>query len=628
MTISYTLQPVPRWVFNDLTGKPAAGGKLFVRSSLNPTQSKIVYQDPNGTNPYTNPVIFDENGMAPGPFYWKIDDANPQDLYYLFFTDNTGATTSDPGNLIWSEPVYPIAGGGGGGGGGPTLIQKIDNVLVNSSFLYNIGSTSSSPILNDTFLCPSAHSDLISPDLRYIASGSSNASDTISFVPFTTDPGVGVNPIAPDFLTDYYLRYQCLNSPVGEVYKGLQIPISKNVNNLSNQTFTLTFYARKTAGVGNQLNFFIYQYFGTGGSPSASVPIDIGAPRNLTNSFVLYSVTFTLPSTLGKNIGNSNDDGTYLQIRYPIGTTTTIDIFKPMLYVGSAFPTIIYESTEEVEPEIQSPRTGDIKISDNPFSFSANQAKQNGWIPLNDGTIGNSSSNATTRSKPDTWLLYKLLFESTDASNCPIFDSSGASIAKSGTALFNWNANNQISLPRHMGRVIASTTPTDQPSVTTLMSSAGGSLINVTSTSGFKTGGTIYFQTVAPGPLLINTPYFCRVISLTQMAIYLSAENAINNVSPISFTTTVSGNVITPYPYSLAKFQGEGYHQGTISEMPAHTHPPGPSIRRNGGSAGSGRTFYSPDSGPLGNLAIPSQGNNVPFNVSQPTVFDNMMIKL
>lgn len=624
MTISYTLQPIPRWVFNDLTGKPAAGGKLFVRSSLNPTQSKLVYQDAAGTIPWTDPIIFDENGTAPGPFYWKIDDGTPEDLYYLIFTDNQGATTSDPGNVIWSEPVYPISGGGGGGGGG-TTIQKIENIFVNSSFINNIGNTVVTPIQNNTFLCPGAHSGLYFPDIRYVVSGLSNASDTITFVPFTTDPGIGINPIFPDFLSDYYLRYECLNSPTGEVYKGIQIPISKFVNDLSNQTFTLTFYARKTAGSGNQLNFFIYQYYGTGGSPSVSTPVDIVEPRTLTSSFVLYSINFTIPSTLGKTLGNSNDDGTYLQIRYPTGTTTTIDIFKPMLFVGSSYPTIIYESNEETEVKIETPRTGDIKTSSNPFSNSPFYYNQNGWIPLNDGTIGNASSNATTRAKSDSWLLYKLIWENTIESNCPLYDSSGATVSKGGSAISDWNANYQLSLPRSVERVVANR-GSNATVVNNYTCDATTDVLTISSPlpSYFRTGNVISLGTSAPAPLAVGVTYYAIVLTSTTIKLAFSAEAAIAGTF-IDLTTSVSGTVNTPPTYELGKFQGENAHQQTINEMSAHTHTP---LTGNfvtdapfGGVFGGGGLGQR-------NGTTQSQGGSKAFNLVQPTVFYNMIIKL
>lgn len=440
MTISYTLQPQPIWIFNDLLGRPAAGGKLYTKSSLNPTQFKNVYQDAAGNIPWNNPIVFDEDGMAPGSIYWILDTDNPQDLYYVYFEDAEG-------NLIWSENVYPISGSGGGGGG-VTIVEKIVNLVTNSSFTNNVGTTVTSPVANNTLLAPGAHSGLIFPDITFIRDGTLSGTDTISFVPFTSDPGIGINPISPDFLTPYYMRYVCTVGG-GENYKGIQIPISKYVNNLSSKILTLTFYARKTAGAGNQLNFFLYQYFGSGGSPSIVAPVDLVQPKNLTGSFDFYTVNITIPSTLGKTLGNSDDDATYLQIRYPTGSTDTIDIFKPMIFVGSVYPTVIYEDNEENELKMQLQRTGDVKSSMNAFSNNASSLFQNGWIPLNDGTIGNASSGANTRAKPDTWLLYKLIWENTVNADCPV------STGRGSNALADWNANKTIQLPSTVGRVLA-----------------------------------------------------------------------------------------------------------------------------------------------------------------------------
>lgn len=440
MTISYTLQPTPIWIFNDLSGKPAAGGKLYAKSSLNPTQFKDIYQDPNGNVAWPNPLTFNTNGMAPGAIYWKIDTASPQDLYYVYFTDQNG-------NEIWSTNVYPISGGGGGGGG-ITLVSKIDNILTNSSFTNNIGATVTSPIANNTLLAPGAHSGLTFPDITFIRNGAISGTDVLSFVPFSSDPGIGINPISPDFLTYYYMRYTCTVAG-GETYKGIQIPISKYVNNLSGNVLTLTFYARHTGGVQNQLNFNVYQYFGSGGSPSIPVLTNLAQPKNLTGSFAFYTVNVNVPTVLGKVLSDSDDDATYLQIIYPSGDTTTIDIFKPMLWVGSDYPTVIYESNEENEVEINLPRTGKVEISMNAFSNNPSVLFQNGYIPLNDGTIGNASSGATTRAKADTWLLYKMIWENTINADCPV------SGGKGGSALTDWNANKTIQLPLTLDRVLS-----------------------------------------------------------------------------------------------------------------------------------------------------------------------------
>ena len=443
MTISYTLQPIPQWYFPNLLGVAAAGARMFTFSSLNPSQFKPVFQDPAGMLQYPNPVVFNANGTS-GPFYWQLDSDNPDDLYFIRILDNDG-------NLLFEDNTYPISGGGSGGS--ITLVQNIENIIINNSFLYNIGSTSVTPVPNGTFLAPGSHSNLFYPDINYISSGTSNANDSISFQSFP----VGTNPIAPDFAPPYYLNYTCLNNSTGDTLKGIRLPITPYVNTVANQIFTFTFQARANSGA-DQLNVQLRQYFGSGGTapPPSSDQITLltVTPITLTPSFVMYNINFSIPTVLGKNLSTSNDDGTYIEILLPTNSQTNIDIAKPSLYVGSLSPNSILEYQEEIEAKIETPRTGDVKPSVNPFGFNSNQQFQNGWIPLNDGTIGNSLSNATTRAKPDTWLLYQLLFNNTAAADCPLFNSVGSPISKSGTALFNWNNNNALQLPLTANRVL------------------------------------------------------------------------------------------------------------------------------------------------------------------------------
>lgn len=472
MTISYTLQPVPEWYFPDLTGKPLAGGKMYTYSSLNPSQFKPVFQDPSGTNQWPNPVIFSENGTA-GPFYWKLDSDDPDDLYFIQIFDSSN-------NLIYSINQYPISGGGGGGS--VNTVQNIENLIINSAFINNIDTTSVQPISNYTLLCPGAHQYLIYPDITYIQSGVSNAQDTITFNQFTT----GTNPLTPDFATPYYLNYTCLNNPTGETYKGIRIPISQNVNSIANQIFTFVFYGRVNSG-SDSINVQLLQYFGSGGSPSSPVTTNLTPSSiTLTSSFAVYSINFSIPTVATKNLGNSNDDGTYIEILFPIGSQCNIDIAKPSLYIGSTFPNVFYESVDETTYEIETPRTGDVKTSLNSFSMT----NKYGWIPLNDGTIGNSSSNATTRAKPDAWLLYKLIWENTTSSYCPVYDNSGVIVSKGGSALSDWNSNRQIQLPRTVGKVLANK---GTGTVTSLSYSTLASYVVVSSTSGFKDGDPIMF---------------------------------------------------------------------------------------------------------------------------------------
>lgn len=608
MTISYTLQPIPFWYFADLTGRPLAGGKLYSYSSINPTQSKPIYQDPAGVNEWPNPVIFDETGTV-GPLYFKLDSTDPDDLYFLQIFDSSG-------NLVRQVDKYPISGGSGGGT--VNTVQKIENIFVNSIFLDNIGSTTVQPIANSTFLAAGAHSGLYYPDIVFIQTGVSNAQDTLTFSQF----GVS-NPLSPDFASPYYINYTCLNNPTGETLKGVRIPISQYVNTLANQIFTMTIQARSNGGGANTLGVQLRQYFGTGGSPSADQVTNLTpTPITLTGSFVLYSISFSVPSIAGKTLSDSNDDSTYIEILFPVGQACNIDIAKPALYSGSLFPTSLYESVDEVEAEIEIPRTGDLKISMSSFSNSPVQA---GWIPLNDGTIGNAASNSTTRAKADSWLLYNTIWANTVISSCPLYDSAGVITTKGGSSVSDWNANKQIQLPLQVGRSIGGRgadgyTPNSQAYTST------GNTFTVASTSGFRSGFPVVLSGgVAPTPLSNDTQYFVIVLTATTMQIALSAEAAIAG-TPLTLTGVGNGTITNPPVYTDGQPVGESAHQDTISEMPRHSHPPlAPTtsflgnVGGGGGGTGSNITSVS---------TTGFTGGSFPHNNISPLTFYNMIIKL
>jgi hypothetical protein len=449
MTISYVLSPIPKWYFADNAGRPLAGGSMQVKSSLNPSLDKQVFQEPTGTIPYPNPITFAENGTA-GPFYWRIDSTQPQDLYFLDVFDSSG-------NPVFNIQDYPIAGGGGGGGGGTTALP-IKNLVVNNSLINNIGATSTNPIADSTFLCPSAHSNLFYQDMIYFHTGTLGAVDTISFNQFSP---FGSNPFGSDYVTPYYVNYLCSNNPVAELTKGYRIPLCPFVTMTAGKTFSIKFWARCNTGA-NTINVRALQYFGSGGAPSPSVRTT-DVPFALTNVWTEYSLFINLPVVSGQTPSNSADDGTYLEFSLPVNQSTSIDIAKISCYPGTIVPLTDFEYIEEIESKAETPRTGMVRQSLNPFSNNALMNLQAGWIPLNDGTIGSSSSGGTTRANSDTWLLYQMIFNNTVAVDCPLFDSTGAPITKSGTALSNWNANNRIRLPLTLGRVLSNAGPGTNP---------------------------------------------------------------------------------------------------------------------------------------------------------------------
>lgn len=88
--------------------------------------------------------------------------------------------------------------------------------------------------------------------------------------------------------------------------------------------------------------------------------------------------------------------------------------------------------------------TGDIKIT-------MKSVADDGWVMMNDGSIGNINSGATTRANADTYNLFNLLW---NIPACTIQTNTGNETVKT-TALQDWTSNKRLVLPKTMGRSLA-----------------------------------------------------------------------------------------------------------------------------------------------------------------------------
>lgn len=86
--------------------------------------------------------------------------------------------------------------------------------------------------------------------------------------------------------------------------------------------------------------------------------------------------------------------------------------------------------------------TGDAKIT---LKTTADA----GWVMMDDGTIGSSTSGASTRANDDCEQLFKLLWNNVIDSWAPVVTGRGAS------ADADWTANKEITLPRQLGRALS-----------------------------------------------------------------------------------------------------------------------------------------------------------------------------
>jgi hypothetical protein len=86
--------------------------------------------------------------------------------------------------------------------------------------------------------------------------------------------------------------------------------------------------------------------------------------------------------------------------------------------------------------------TGDVKLT---LKTSADS----GWVMINDGSIGDISSGATTRANGDTVALYTLVWTNCANAQCPVAGGRGVSAAA------DFVAEKAITLPLALGRALA-----------------------------------------------------------------------------------------------------------------------------------------------------------------------------
>lgn len=128
------------------------------------------------------------------------------------------------------------------------------------------------------------------------------------------------------------LTYVVASQPAGITTRYFQQFI-EGVRTFAGQQVTVSFYGWVAAGT-QVVPISLQQYFGTGGSPSATVSTTVGLPQ-LTTTPQRFSFTTTLASIVGKTLGNNSDDALVLVFAPPISGAYTLDIAGVQLELGA-----------------------------------------------------------------------------------------------------------------------------------------------------------------------------------------------------------------------------------------------------------------------------------------------------
>ena len=629
--------------FVDKTGIPMAGGIITCYQDNSRTTFKNWYYQSGTPGNYDyitlpNPLtlsaagtICDINGVDTIPFFYpySLIDETVVQPYYITIVNYAMTNQITRANFPFLPPT----------GSNQRTSNSFDNYIINNEFWRNIGTQSLTNTLLAT-VAPSQHDGFNNPDITF-QKNITGGTDVVTFTkfPLTTTP-----ILEGDITPEFYLNHTCSNTPTGETQKAYFFPISLHVNTLASVPFTVTIQAQSVSG-SDVISLFIYQFTGTGTSSPAPSLIE---SVTLIPAWKKYSFTSIFPETAGLTLGNGGDDALFLIVELPTNTPFSINFAKPSIYLSQIIPTNNFQTYDQIDAIINSPRTGDLRISINSFYYF-------GWVPMNDGTIGNSSSNATARNNNDTWQLYNLIWNlcapysasgaGTTNPLAQMYTSTGtpvgygANISVPTTAYGDFNANHQLSLTSTMGSVLIGTVPlsallaatptlTGYTSIVTASSSTG--LLFTTATANILNsflGNTITFTgTAALVNVSANIIYYMIPITSTTFKIATTFANAIAG-SVVSYTGAETGTVTT-YLQQTASFEGEYAHTQLSSELAAHNHTPlsgnfVTDVAFNNETAAGGNKSYVGISATTNTV-----GSSTPFNITQPGVFYNIFIKL
>ena len=136
---------------------------------------------------------------------------------------------------------------------------------------------------------------------------------------FTSTPQVftpGAAPIAGYEATNFLQVVTAGQSASGD-YGSITQRIEDG-RTFAGQTVTISFFARATSGT-PKMSVELSQFFGSGGSPSASTSIVAGAVT-ISTSWARYSLTVAVPSVSGKTFGTVNDSSFFVNIWLTAGS--------------------------------------------------------------------------------------------------------------------------------------------------------------------------------------------------------------------------------------------------------------------------------------------------------------------
>lgn len=417
MATEFILAPNARWQGRNQTGQPVQNGKLY--TYLNQTVSpKATYQDYQGLQPNTNPVILDGKGEA--NIYWATDD-----LYTIkLFTEDD--------EEVYTQDNYPVVGTNTT----DIVSESESNISRNNQFSYWYYGTSFSPVVGVGSV---ANQDYICDDWYY---SRVDTSYTVNVTRQTFAPDQDTVPGNPL----YFFRYQAATVPATETNSRLY-QTYQSVQTLANTRVTIAFRAKSPDS--KTVKAYLVQDFGGGGSTTVETLV---VEEILTSEWQQVVGSILIPSMVGKTVGSNSQ--LRLEFRFPNDSTATIDLCNVQFQVGTTLSTNFPFQTQETQFQELVNRLQDALPSTGDVKPTLKVAADPGWLLMNDTTIGNTSSGASVTGLY-TKALFTLLWTNLIDAWSPMLTSAGAGSTRGASAEADWNALKRLTLSRTLGRALA-----------------------------------------------------------------------------------------------------------------------------------------------------------------------------
>lgn len=605
------------------TGKPLANGIVTMWvDNARYTQYKNWYYQTGVPGAYTyipldNPLhlssvgtIQDPQGNDVIPFYYPFDENNENIPQTYFVTVYSSDQNGEISHLQFTRENFPFQPSQEAPTG---LNPTFRNYILNNVYWRNCGNVS---LTNETnfIVAPSQHEGYTNGDIRFLKDVT-GANDALSFLPMTQ---LLDNDITPEF----YLNFNCSGAQAGETVKCIQYPVSLHVATLQNVDFSLVIQAQNVSGnVNNYLDVYVYQYTGTGALTASNL---ILLERIvLGNEFQKFIIQKPFPDAELLNLGNGGDDALFIRIQYPLATTFEINHTKPQLYLSENVPDNDFDTYDQIETIINSPRTGDFRTSLNTFAPF-------GWVACNDGVLSYKTGMTTptppmgipiARANQDTWPLYNIIWN-VNASLAPIYDSAGVLTSRGMTAIADFSAFKQLSLTKVLGRVLIGA-----PLSSTFTYDHTTSLLTVADTSLYYVGSTVSLSNTGgalPAAFTAGTIYYVIPVSATTFKLATTYANALLGTSAAAGADDGTGT--QTISFALGGYFGEDQHTQLESELATHHHP-GSTVAAGVGAGNSGFAEAAA-TGATHVVTVAPDGNSAPFNIVQPSSYCNVFLKL